>query len=368
MPYNLIMDDEPIQIDSIVTVIFGEPGMAKTSLAYTAKQPLLLDFDRGSHRAVGRKATVKMEKWEDAISVMDDIEAGKLPFKPETLIIDTAGTMLDDFMASYVGRQDFKNKKKGGELSLQGYGALKSTANQFFSRAKALNIDLIFVCHTEQFRDGDEVKHRPKMTGGSYDVLISKADLVGYMESKNNKRTLNFNPTDRHVGKNTPEFNLLEIPHYEDEDFQGYMDRLIGGTKERIAQKSEAQQKALKELEEFKKEISNLKGVETERAKELQSKIYNLSPSYKAQLTKLFNEKYLSLWDNKIEKLESVQEFNEMLEVIPKHCFKQFLKQVKAKFTAAATNKGLEYVKDVGEYIPIQPAESAEEKQEAPNE
>ena len=35
-------------------LIYGDPGIGKTTLANTAPNPLVLDFDRGSHRASHR--------------------------------------------------------------------------------------------------------------------------------------------------------------------------------------------------------------------------------------------------------------------------------------------------------------------------
>tara|TARA_Y100000782_G_scaffold110448_1_gene136871 strand:+ start:2174 stop:3235 length:1062 start_codon:yes stop_codon:yes gene_type:complete len=347
------MEDEAFEIGSIITIIFGEPGMAKTSLAYTSKEPLLLDFDKGAHRAIGRKNTIVISKWEDVDLLLTDIEKGNLPINPQTLIIDTAGTMLDDFIAKYVIKNDFKNRKKAGEISLQGYGALKNVANQFFSRVKSLNVDLIFICHTEQFKDGDEVKHRPKMTGGSYDILIAKADMVGYMESKNNKRTLNFNPTDRHIGKNTAELPMLEIPHYNDASFQGYMEKLIQQTKNKITSKNEAQEKAIKELNKYKIEINELDNVE-EVPNELFEKIQQLSPSYKFQLNTLFEKRYTELWEAEFSSVEDCGGLNKLLEKFPEHVIINYKKSLKPLFAKRSKELNCEYVKDVNEYMPLE--------------
>jgi len=215
MAYTIKTADEPLDIKGLVFVLYGEPGIGKTSIAFTAEKCILEDFDDGVKRAVGRKDFLAVEKWEDVIAFHNSEDFKALA--PKTIIIDTVGTMLDNFVAQYVIRQDIKNARNGGELSLQGYGAMKSVFRQFVNNIKTQGIDLIFICHSESQKEGDNIKFIPKMTGGSYDILISEADMVGYMESRNNKRTIQFNPTDRNIGKNTAEFELIEVPHYTEE-------------------------------------------------------------------------------------------------------------------------------------------------------
>jgi len=353
MPIQIIRPDEPMTIDNIVVVIFGEPGMRKTSLAYTSEDPFLFDYDNGSHRAVGRKTTARLMKWEETNEGLSQIEKGELGFKPKTLIIDTAGTMLDDYIAAYVKKQDFKNSKSGGELSLSGYGALKTVFNQFLSRVRSLKMDLVFVCHSEQFKDGDDVKHRPKMTGGSYDVLISKADLVGYMESKNNESTLDFNPTDRHIGKNTAEFDILQVPHYQDPSFSTLMSNIIRDTKEKIQSKSEEQEKAIELLATHRQTIDNMS--KPDEAREVYQEVQKMSPIYRDQLVTLLERKYLGFWEEKFSKIEDDKGLTEMVQLLSKDdtLIPKFKHAVRRLFKERAKALECEYVSDSGEYKPI---------------
>ena len=81
---------DPITVERLNMVIYGPPGIAKTSLAFTADAPLLLDFDKGSHRAANRKDVVRVTAWGDVASMTAEDLA---PFK--TVIVDTAGRALD---------------------------------------------------------------------------------------------------------------------------------------------------------------------------------------------------------------------------------------------------------------------------------
>ena len=42
---RIVRATEPIPVDHPVLLLFGQPGIGKTSLAFSAKRPLLLDFD-----------------------------------------------------------------------------------------------------------------------------------------------------------------------------------------------------------------------------------------------------------------------------------------------------------------------------------
>ena len=44
MALQIIDQDTPLEVKGIVTVLYGIPGVGKTSLAFTSKNPFLLPF------------------------------------------------------------------------------------------------------------------------------------------------------------------------------------------------------------------------------------------------------------------------------------------------------------------------------------
>ena len=56
MSLKIVQPSEPLPVDNLVLTLYSAPGWGKTSLACTADKPLLLDADKGSHRASGVKA------------------------------------------------------------------------------------------------------------------------------------------------------------------------------------------------------------------------------------------------------------------------------------------------------------------------
>ena len=63
MTLRIVRSAEPIPVERLNVVVYAQPGIGKTSLAFTADAPLLLDFDKGAHRAANRKDIVRAERW-----------------------------------------------------------------------------------------------------------------------------------------------------------------------------------------------------------------------------------------------------------------------------------------------------------------
>ena len=76
--------------NALSALIYGQPGMGKTTLALSSPQPLLLDFDGGVHRvnAAHRVDTVQISKWEEVDEVLTSGEIAEY----KTIVIDTAGS------------------------------------------------------------------------------------------------------------------------------------------------------------------------------------------------------------------------------------------------------------------------------------
>lgn len=208
---GLIKKPNELQVKKTLSaLIYGQPGMGKTTLALSAPHPLLLDFDGGIHRvnAAHRVDTVQISKWEEVDEVMQDPDIAGY----QTIVIDTAGKMLS-FMDKYIMQNNPKMRKADGTLSLQGYGLRKNMFINFVNQVSLMGKSVIFVAHEREEKVGDEKQIRPEIGGSSAGDLIKELDLVGYMEAIGKKRTISFNPCEKFYGKNTcnlPE--RMEIP------------------------------------------------------------------------------------------------------------------------------------------------------------
>jgi hypothetical protein len=79
----------PITVERLNVCCTRSPGIGKTSLAFTADNPLLLDFDQGAHRAPNRKDIVRSPVGRRRGITADDLSCYN------TVIVDTAGRALD---------------------------------------------------------------------------------------------------------------------------------------------------------------------------------------------------------------------------------------------------------------------------------
>ena len=83
MALKIVRAADPIKVERLNVCLYAPPGVGKTSLAFTAEAPLLLDFDQGAHRAANRKDSVRVTSWSDVADLTPDDLA---PYK--TLIVD----------------------------------------------------------------------------------------------------------------------------------------------------------------------------------------------------------------------------------------------------------------------------------------
>lgn len=203
MSNSLFRSPSELQVShTIKALIYGDPGAGKTSLALSAPTPLLLDFDGGVQRVNGafQCPTLQVESWEQVLEALKEIEEGNVPCK--TIVIDTAGKMLD-YMGAFIIKEDARKGQADGSLTLKGYGVRKSMFINFLKRVSLMGKHVVFVAHMKEDKDGDTRLIRPEIGGSSAGDLIKELDLVGFMSKVGKDRTVYWSGDERFYAKNT---------------------------------------------------------------------------------------------------------------------------------------------------------------------
>ena len=245
----IVKSNQSFPARPVVMLIYGVPGVGKTSLSVTSENPVLVDCDRGADRAVIRKDTLVCSKWEDIIAEKETFKQYK------TVVIDTAKACLDDFLCDYAVRMDDASKKN----KLKMFGYVGDAFKAFVAYLRSINVDLIILAHAAEDKDGDDRIFYPFVTGQSKDLVQRIADQIGFLSyGADNSRVLHFQKNHRIVAKDTARLGDIVIPEASDPAYATAMANIISATKTRIQERTNAQNEAFDAIKTAEKAIAKV--------------------------------------------------------------------------------------------------------------
>lgn len=250
MALRIVRASEPIHVSQLVVTIFAPPGLGKTSLGFTASRPLLLDFDKGSYRAVGRQDVVQPTQWsdvEDISSVVDEYD---------TIVVDTVGRALDCLTQDII--QENYKFGRAGSLTLQGYGALKGRFSAWLSHLKSLGKDIVLIAHSDEAKKGDETVDRLDAQGASKNEVHKSSDAMGRLYIANDKRYISFSPSDSAFGKNPGQLTPIEIEDHKPDT----LSQIIKSIKDKMNELTEEQKEAAAMYEKWSERAGKAKSAD----------------------------------------------------------------------------------------------------------
>lgn len=250
-PYEMNFSDKKFSM-----IISGSPGIGKTTLALSAPNPVLIDFDKGISRvnAQHRKTTIVSDTYEEILKDLNSPEVAAA----ETIIIDTGGSLISYLQDWAMRSNPSTNKLKNGSISRIGYGVVATEFNHFTERLKvAMNKNVIYIFHTVEEKDRDTVKQRLLCEGKARNTVWQPCDLGCYMQMAGEERILGFTPTEEYFAKGCYGISgTRKIPNLGANTPNDFLTRLFEEARKNIADESKVFEKDKEQHDAALKEVS----------------------------------------------------------------------------------------------------------------
>ncbi len=237
-------------------LIAGYPGIGKTTLGLSAPKPLLIDVDFGINRTMAsvRKDYIQPESYEE---LLNDLKGDLSDY--ETIVIDTGGKLLD-LMKAYVIKNDIKNAKKDGTLSLQGYGAVGREFSRFMNYIYFdLRKHCVIIFHAVEEKQDEETKLRILVEGSTKNTVWQNVELGGFIEMRGNKKTIGFDNCERYFAKSSfgikGNYTIPELDGIQQNDF---LTKLFEQANKNIQEESKVFEKERKQYQEVMNALNPL--------------------------------------------------------------------------------------------------------------
>lgn len=294
-------------------LIAGYPGIGKTTLGLSAPKPLLIDVDFGINRTMAsvRKDYIQPESYEE---LLEDLKGDLSDY--ETIVIDTGGKLLE-LMKAYVIKNDIKNAKKDGTLSLQGYGAVGREFTRFMNYIYfELRKHCVIIFHAVEEKQEEETKLRILVEGSTKNTVWQNVELGGFIEMRGDKKVIGFNNCERYFAKSS--FGIkgnYTIPELNGTQQNDFLTKLFEQANKNIQEESKIFEEERKQYQEvINKYIPIVESMTVENANEVMDLIKNIDnhiltseKEIKDHFAKKIKELNL-VWNKDKQQYEIVQE------------------------------------------------------------
>jgi phage nucleotide-binding protein len=193
MALKIIKADELKRQLTLNMLIYGAPGVGKTTFCSTAPKPLIIDLENGSLALIGKSVDIAQ------VDTLDDArEAIKYALENgyQTVVIDSI-TRYAELLLEEILRE---NKRETARI--QDWGEVVKRIKKLIWTLQGQNINTIFVALEAEEKDEDIIVKRPAVPGQLKTAIPAIVDIVGYMRVlKDNKRVISVKPSPKWYAK-----------------------------------------------------------------------------------------------------------------------------------------------------------------------
>lgn len=255
---------KPSELKSPTTIkglILGNTNSGKTTLALSAPEPILIDFENGLTRVSKQWQTISMQCRH--FSNFLDFLSSKEIKQFKTIVIDPLGEMAEQIKAYVIGK-DPKLAKDGRKL----YPAIANEFKNVWTILKNKGLSIIFVSHSDEIMKENVESLKIRCEGNTIkNFLPTQMDFVAILkrEDENNrtKRFLNFEANETFTfAKRWKELEgVIEVPTNTTEN-KFLTDVIWKSWEEKNQKEEEANQNYDSLIEELKNKIGNISNIE----------------------------------------------------------------------------------------------------------
>ena len=210
MAFKILKANELKKQLTINMLVYGPPGVGKTTFASTAPKPLIIDLENGSLSLIGKDVDIAQVD-----SLSDAKEAIKYALNNgyKTVVIDSI-TRYAELQLEEILRENRRDTAR-----IQDWGEVVKRIKKLIWTLQSKNVNTIFIALETEEKDEDSLVKRPAVPGQLKVAIPAIVDIVGYLRViKDGRRVLSVTPTAKWYAKDrsgklpdevTPDFSYI---------------------------------------------------------------------------------------------------------------------------------------------------------------
>ena len=174
-------------------IVYGEPGIGKTTTALSASKPCLINLDASIKRVDSDfwVPTLQAKKYEEIIGLINSKEINEF----DTIVIDPFADLIELMIAHL--SEKFPKIQSGNTLTQRGWGEVKAEFKNFWRIIKSKEKSLIITAHEKSETVADTSYFVPDVgRGSSGKELMKFLDIVARMSRIGGKVAMFFEASD----------------------------------------------------------------------------------------------------------------------------------------------------------------------------